>query len=164
MWWCAKAPPNKELPSCPWASNPPPLSHPQWLINPFPVTWPMDMVVNNDHMTHLYNCGRYNSSSTSQSHDQTTHQSHDLSKQRTAQIHFLSHDLTDTREQLLGPPPIRHWWCVFEDLNGEFMTDSSGIKSTQIPNRVCSALTDLQLATPTPASATSFSGSKSTAR
>ncbi len=38
-------------------------------------------------------------------------------------------------------------------------TDSSGIKAIQIPSRVCSALTDLQLATPTPASATSFSGS-----
>ncbi len=38
----------------PWAATPPPLSH-QWLINLFPVTWPIDLVVDSDHMTHLYN-------------------------------------------------------------------------------------------------------------
>ncbi len=37
----------------PWAATPP-LSH-QWLIGGFPVTWSIALVVDSDHMTHLYN-------------------------------------------------------------------------------------------------------------
>jgi hypothetical protein len=38
----------------PWAATLPPLSY-QWLIGGFPVTWSIDLVVDSDHMTHLYN-------------------------------------------------------------------------------------------------------------
>jgi hypothetical protein len=45
----------------------------------------------------------------------------------------------------------------FWDLIGEFLTDSLGIKAAKVFSRVCSAMKDLQLASSTPASASSLS-------
>jgi hypothetical protein len=50
-------------------------------------------------------------------------------------------------------PTFRHYW----DLIGDFLTDSLGIKAAGVLSRMCSVMTDLQLASSTPASASSLS-------
>ncbi len=65
--------------------------------------------------------------------------------------------LCDTRWQFLGPTHYQTLLMCFWDLIGEFLTDSSGVKAAGVLSRMCSALTDLQLASSTPASASSLS-------
>ncbi len=65
--------------------------------------------------------------------------------------------LSDTRRWFLGPTHLQTLLMCFWDLIGEFLIDSSGIKASGVLSRMCSALTDLQLASSTPASASSLS-------
>ncbi len=65
--------------------------------------------------------------------------------------------LSDTRWQFLGPTHHQTLSMCFWVLFGEFLTDSLGIKAAGVFSRVCSTLTDLQLASSTPASASSLS-------